>query len=462
MSKILLGFGALVVVYIAWSAFSSESPKRLEIDQNEWWGPNELKGKQDTSIRPFKVQFIEEMIKDLRNRLKNHRPFTPPLEGIAFQYGFNTKAIEPWLKFWAEEYPFKEREAFFNKFPHYKTNIQGLDIHFMRIKPQVPAGVDVVPLIILHGWPGSVREFYEAIPLLTQQQPGYNFAFEVIAPSLPGFGFSDAPVRPGLSTTQMAVIFKNLMTRLGFKKFYIQGGDWGSTTGSAMATLYPEDVLGYHTNMAITQGKQGGFKTMLGAFFPSLVVESHLADRMYPLSDFFAYLMEEFGYFHIQATKPDTVGVALTDSPSGLLAYILEKYSTNTNRNHRKLPDGGLERRFTKTQLIDNLMVYWSTNRITTSIRLYAEDLSTKNRQLEIDDYTTPVPTWAFQAKYEGVYQPPSILKTKYINLLGTTVLEDGGHFLAFELPEIFVKDVFKAVDEFKNWHKNESKNSEL
>ncbi|KPI98606.1 Juvenile hormone epoxide hydrolase [Papilio xuthus] len=191
MSKILLGFGALVVVYIAWSAFSSESPKRLEIDQNEWWGPNELKGKQDTSIRPFKVQFTEEMIKDLRNRLKNHRPFTPPLEGIAFQYGFNTKAIEPWLKFWAEEYPFKEREAFFNKFPHYKTNIQGLDIHFMRIKPQVPAGVDVVPLIILHGWPGSVREFYEAIPLLTQQQPGYNFAFEVIAPSLPGFGFSD-------------------------------------------------------------------------------------------------------------------------------------------------------------------------------------------------------------------------------------------------------------------------------
>ncbi|KPJ00077.1 Juvenile hormone epoxide hydrolase [Papilio xuthus] len=106
----------------------------------------------------------------------------------------------------------------------------------------------------------------------------------------------------------MAVIFKNLMTRLGFKKFYIQGGDWGSTTGSAMATLYPEDVLGYHTNMAITQGKQGGFKTMLGAFFPSLVVESHLADRMYPLSDFFAYFMEEFGYFHIQATKPDTVG----------------------------------------------------------------------------------------------------------------------------------------------------------
>ncbi|XP_013165412.1 PREDICTED: juvenile hormone epoxide hydrolase-like [Papilio xuthus] len=458
MSRILIGLVALVVVYIAWSAFSSESPKLPQFDTEEWWGPNELKGKQDTSIRPFQIKFTDEMIKDLRSRLKNHRPLIPPLEGIAFEYGFNSKAIEPWLKYWAEEYPFKEREAFLNQFPQYKTNIQGLDIHFIRVKPQVPAGVEILPLLILHGWPGSVREFYEVIPLLTKQQPGYNFAFEVIAPSLPGFGFSQGAVRPGLAPPQVSVIFRNLMHRLGFKKFYVQGGDWGSIVSAALVTLFPEDVLGQHTNMPVVQSKQATLKTILGAYIPSLVVESHLAERMYPLSDFFAFLMEEFGYYHLQATKPDSVGTALTDSPSGLLAYILEKFSVWTRRDHRHKPDGGLEFRFSKAQLIDNLMMYWASNCITTSMRLYSEEMSRKNQQLEIGEFPSPVPTWALQAKNEAMYQPPSILKLKFPNLVGTSVMDDGGHFFALELPQVFVKDVFKAVDAFRNWHKKTAK----
>ncbi|KPJ20659.1 Juvenile hormone epoxide hydrolase, partial [Papilio xuthus] len=117
----------------------------------------------------------------------------------------------------------------------------------------VPAGVEIVPLLLLHGWPGSVREFYEAIPILTKQQPGYNFAFELVVPSLPGYGFSDAPVRPGVAPGQIAVIFKNLMSRLGFKKFYIQGGDWGSAVASALTVLYPEDILGHHNNFAMAR-----------------------------------------------------------------------------------------------------------------------------------------------------------------------------------------------------------------
>ncbi|XP_013165349.1 PREDICTED: juvenile hormone epoxide hydrolase-like [Papilio xuthus] len=461
MAKILLGLFVIVVTYICWSALSSGSSQPPKLDPEEWWGPKELKGKQDTSIRPFQVKFTDEMIKDLRSRLKNHRQLVPPLEGVAFEYGFNSKAIEPWLKYWAEEYPFKEREAFLNKYPHFKTNIQGLDIHFVRVKPQVPAGVEIVPLLLLHGWPGSVREFYEAIPILTKQQPGYNFAFELVVPSLPGYGFSDAPVRPGVAPGQIAVIFKNLMSRLGFKKFYIQGGDWGSAVASALTVLYPEDILGHHNNFAMARNKQAAFKTILGAFIPSLVVESHLASRLYPLSSMFAYLLEETGYAHIQATKPDTVGVSLTDSPSGLLAYILEKFSTWTNLENKLKPDGGLELRFTKEQLIDNLMIYWTTNCITTSMRLYAEETSNKNRQLSLDSHTTTVPTWAFQTKSEMIYQPPSILKTKYLNFLGATVLEDGGHFLALELPQIYANDVFKAVNIFKNWHK-EIKNTEL
>ncbi|CAH2098059.1 unnamed protein product [Euphydryas editha] len=444
-----------IATWFSLPSFFPEPPPQL--DSNEWWGPNDLKGKVDASIKPFQVKFTDEMIKDLKTRLQNKRQLVPPLEGVGFEYGFNTKQIDAWVKYWSEEYKFAEREKFFNKFPQYKTNIQGLDIHFIRVKPQVKPGVTVVPILLMHGWPGSVREFYEAIPLLTKQASGYDFAFEVVVPSLPGYGFSDAAIRPGLGVAQIAVIFKNLMNRLGHKKFYIQGGDWGSAIGSSMATLFQNDILGFHSNMLFIQNDYSLFRTILGAFFPSLIVDSHLADRMYPLSKYFAYLMEEFGYLHIQATKPDTVGVALSDSPSGLLSYILEKFSSWTRFENRALGDGGLSSRFSKDQLLDNLMVYWTTNSITTSMRLYAETMSNKHRALGIDRVYTSVPAWALQAKNELFYQPPNILKLKYQNLQGVTVLDEGGHFIAFEMPQVFADDVFKAIKVFRDWHKTKT-----
>ncbi|XP_049881303.1 juvenile hormone epoxide hydrolase-like [Pectinophora gossypiella] len=459
MGKLLLVFLAVGVgAAIWWSCKCCHPPKPPHINPDEWWGPNQLKGKADASIKPFQVKFDEAMVKDLKARLKNHRPFVPPLEGAAFEYGFNSKQLDGWLTYWADKYPFEAREKFMNQFPQFKTNIQGLDIHFIRVKPQVPAGVKVLPLILMHGWPGSVREFYEAIPLLTKPRDGYNFAFEVVVPSLPGYGFSDGAVRPGLGATQVAVVMRNLMHRLGFKKFYVQGGDWGAAIASAMATVFPDEILGHHSNMLVTQHKCATLKTIIGAWFPSLIVEPHLADRMYPLSSFFAYLMEEFGYMHIQATKPDTVGVGLTDSPSGLLAYILEKFSTWTVREHKSLPDGGLTKKFSKDQLIDNLMVYWTSNSITTSMRLYAETMSKKHRENDLENIPTPVPTWAIQAKYEVMYQPAGLLKHKYTNLLNTTVVDDGGHFFAFEMPKVFAEDVFKAVKSFIEFNEKKPK----
>ncbi|CAH0714810.1 unnamed protein product, partial [Brenthis ino] len=453
----LLGFTVLISILgvAAWMALPVLFPKPPpQLDLNEWWGPQELKGKQDTSIKPFQVKFSDEMIKDLKARLKNHRELVPPLESVGFEYGFNSKQMDSWVKYWSEEYKFVEREKFFNKYPQFKTNIQGLDIHFIRVKPQVPSGVQVVPLLLMHGWPGSVREFYEAIPLLTKQTQSHDFVFEVIVPSLPGYGFSDAAVRPGLGVAQVGVIFRNLMKKLGHKKYYIQGGDWGAAIAGNMVTLFPSEILGYHSNFLHIRNGCSQVKQFIGSIFPSLVVESHLADRMYPLSKLFSYFMEEFGYMHLQATKPDTVGVALTDSPVGLLAYILEKFSTWTRIEHKTLPDGGLTFAFTKEQLIDNLMVYWSTNSITTSMRLYAETLSNAHRALNLDSYPTLVPTWALQAKHELVYQPPNILRSRFSNLLGVTVLDDGGHFIAFEKPKVFVEDVFKAVKSFREWHK--------
>ncbi|XP_063394557.1 juvenile hormone epoxide hydrolase-like [Cydia fagiglandana] len=437
--------------------FLKKPPPVPEVDLNAWWGPTELKGKQDTSIRPFKVTFSESMIKDLRERLNNHRKWTPPLENVGLQYGFNSKQLDSWISYWSERYNFQERERFFNKFPHYKTNIQGLDIHFIRVKPQVPAGVEVVPVLLMHGWPGSVREFYEALPLLTAVSKDRDFAIEAIVPSLPGYGFSDGAIRPGLGAVEVSVVFRNLMQRLGFKKFYAQGGDWGSAVGTSMATLFQDEVLGWHTNFAMVQSPYAMVQMLLGSVLPSLVVEPHLVERLYPLGKTFSSLMEESGYMHIQATKPDTVGVALSDSPSGLMAYILEKFSTGTNPNRKSRADGGLEERFTRDQLIDNLMVYWCTNSITTSVRLYAESFGTGFRRT-LDKIPTFVPTWILQARHEIMYQPPTILKEKFPNTVGVTVLQDGGHFIAFEMPETLAADVLKAISAFRKLDRSKLK----
>ncbi|KAJ8708584.1 hypothetical protein PYW08_009966 [Mythimna loreyi] len=349
-----------------------------------WWGPLYSKYHNDTSIRPFEVHFDEEMINDLRYRLKTHRPFTPPLEGVGFEYGVNTDHLHGWVDYWADQYPFKQQEKFLNQYPQFKTNIQGLDIHFLWVKPHVPPTVEVVPLLLMHGWPGSMRELFGLLPLLTAWSMHRDFAIQVIAPSLPGFGFSDAAVRPGLGATEMAVVLRNLMHRLGFKKFYVQGGDWGSSIGINIVTLYPKEVLGFHTNLPLSMSPLAAAIWVLGSVYPPLVVEPRLANRMYPILDHLYWLTREMGYFHLQATKPDTIGVAMSDSPSGLLAYLLQMFSSGTRRKFYYRSDGGLDDVFTRDQLIDNIMIYWITNSFTTSSRIYAETTNLRNYNMAV------------------------------------------------------------------------------
>ncbi|KAM3958033.1 juvenile hormone epoxide hydrolase-like [Aphomia sociella] len=463
MAKAIFLIPLLVTIgFPIYYLFLKSPPPLPELDYNAWWGPENLKEKQDTSIKNFKIKFSEVMINDLKTRLKNRPSFTPPLEGIAFEYGFNSDIVEGWLTYWAEKYPFKERENFLNQFPQFKTNIQGLNIHFLRITPTVPKNVEVVPMLLVHGWPGSVREFYEAIPLLTAVSKDRDFALELIVPSVPGYGFSDAAVRPGLSAADVAVVFRNLMHRLGYKKYYIQGGDWGAIICANLATFFPDEVLGLHTNMPFSMTPAATIFSIIGSLYPPLVVESQYADRMYPLSNFYANLLEELGYMHIQSTKPDTVGVALTDSPSGLLAYILEKFSSWTRMDHRSKKDGGLEYRFTKEQLIDNLMFYWASKSITTSMRLYSETFNKRYMSMNIDQIPTPVPTWAVEAMHDLGFQPAWIIKRRFPNLLNVNILDDGGHFLALELPELFSKDVLKAIAAFRKFHSQNKSKTEL
>ncbi|CAH1130360.1 unnamed protein product [Ceutorhynchus assimilis] len=429
-------------------------PVEVDFDSDKYWGPGEQPFKLDESIRKFEIDVPDTVIQDLKQRLSNMRPLTPPLEGIQQQYGINSNLLKEILEFWRTKYNWTERQEYLNKYPQYKTNIQGLDIHFLHVKPQnVPKTKKILPLMILHGWPGSVREFYEIIPHLTTQSDDRDFVFEVIAPHIPGYGFSQAAAKPGLGANQIAVIMNNLMQRLGFKQYYCQGGDFGAIILQSLTILYPNNVLGYHTNMAYVSTPLANIKTALGMLYPGWIVRKDHQDRVYPLWDKFMHRIRETGYLHLQATKPDTLGVGVGDSPAGLAAYILEKFTTGTNIQWQTREDGGLLEKFTYTNLLDNVMIYWISNSATTSFRLYAESFSTAHTGQNVLRQPIKVPTAVARFRWD-FYVADGLLGEIYPNNLQLSDF-DGGHFAAFEVPEVLAQDIFNAVEKFLVYQSN-------
>ncbi|XP_066600439.1 juvenile hormone epoxide hydrolase 1-like [Prorops nasuta] len=422
-----------------------------------FWGPESNK-KASHEIRPFKINAPPKLIEDLKQQLENVRPFVPPLEGTNWTYGISSKYLSTVLNYWRTQYNWSERQKLLNKYPQFKTNIQGLDIHFYHVKPQVPKDrkVKILPLLLLHGWPGSVVEFQKIIPMLTTAPADKNFVFEVIVPSLPGYGFSDGAVRPGLGASQIAVVMKNLMLRLGHEKFYLQGGDWGSIIVANLAALFPDHVIGVHSNMCFVNNACNFFWHVVGSIYPRLVVSQEYEYYLYPMSKHFSLLLEESGYFHIQATKPDTIGTALTASPVGLAAYILEKFSTWTNSEYKHREDGGLLEKFTLDELLDNVMIYYVSNSITTSVRLYAEHFSKANRALGIDNLPVHVPYACAIFPESELKQPESFLEKRFPKLIQATRVARGGHFAAFEEPTILSDDVFLFVEKVERQLKEE------
>lgn len=248
----------------------------------------------------------------------------------------------------------------------------------------------------------------------------------------------------------MAIVLRNMMLRLGINKFLVQGGDWGSIIGANMAALFPDNVLGYHSNMCGSMGPVGAMKQVMASFFPSLFFEKEHSAFYKPLSKLFADLMEEMGYMHIQATKPDTIGTALLDNPVGLAAYILEKFSTWTNPEYKKLSDGGLTKRFSLDALLDNVMIYYTTNSITTSQRLYAEQFSAAQMSLQMDRVGVTVPTGCARFLHDLMHSTDSQLKDKFLNLVQSTHHKEGGHFAAMEVPKVLYQDFIEFVAKLK------------
>lgn len=307
----------------------------------------------------------------------------------------------------------------------------------------------VVPLLLLHGWPGSVREFYDIIPKLNKADALKNdVVFEVIAPSLPGYGWSQGAFKTGFGPVEMSIVLRNLMIRLGHERFLIQGGDWGSVLGSSIATIFPANVIGYHSNMCFTNSPLHNLKTMIASLRPSSFVDEKHVHFHYPRSDRLIYLITETGYFHIQCTKPDTIGIALSDNPVGLLAYMFEKFSTWTKVEYRQLPMGGWEK-FTnewRDAILDNIMIYYLTDSIVTSQRLYSEAFTFQQMAHGLDQVQTTVPTGCARFLHDLDHVMDWSLRDKYVNLVHSTYHNDGGHFAALEKPQVLYEDFVQFV----------------
>lgn len=249
-----------------------------------------------------------------------------------------------------------------------------------------------------------------------------------------------------MGPAEMSVVFRNLMNRLGYKKFIVQGGDWGSMIGSNLATLFPENVIGYHSNMCNAMTPLGNIKQTIASLYPKMFMDEEHVEFIFPFFPKMKTLIVESGYMHLQATKPDTIGVALSNNPIGLAAYILEKFSTWTDPNLRSLVDGGFSKYYTLDQLIDNLMFYYLPNAILTSQRLYSEALDTHTFAYQLDRVPVTVPVGCARFKYDLMHAMDWVLKDKYPNLVHSTHHQDGGHFIAFQLPDVLLKDFMQFV----------------
>ncbi|KAH9400601.1 epoxide hydrolase [Tyrophagus putrescentiae] len=404
----------------------------------------------DPSIRPFTVEADQAVLDDLQRRLAEAK-IADSIEGTNFRYGFNSKVLTDIVHYWRHSFNWKQQQQVLNTFPQYQTEIEGLNVHFVHVRPEKPSGV-VLPLLVIHGWPGSVYEYYKAFPMLTDCNTG-GLAFEVIAPSIPGYGFSEAPHKEGFNVIAAARVFVKLMLRLGFTRFFVHGGDWGSAISRTIAQLYPENVRGVHTTLHMANNEPQGLdilRFMAAKYLPMVMFRNRDSERVMfnELEASRSNWYLESGYMHIQSTKPDTVGAALTDSPVGLLAYILEKFSSWTNFNNVYKADGGLGS-WPLDDLITNVMIYWLSNNVTSSLRFYRENLcpgsgALSKYSLSAAKVSASVPAAYAVVPNEIFRAPRFVVEMTYDNLVQYSELPRGGHFAAFEEPELIVEDLKK------------------
>jgi pimeloyl-ACP methyl ester carboxylesterase len=371
-------------------------------------------------IERFEISVDDTVLDDLRARLAQTR-FPDQIEGTEWEYGIPVDYLRELVQYWRDTYEWRAQEARLNELAHFRTSIDGQSIHFIHARS---AQSDAFPLLLLHGWPGSVVEFLDVVPRLTEPEAHGGSAadaFDVIAPSLPGYGFSEHTHTRGWDVSRMARAFVELMRRLGCTRYGAQGGDWGAQVAASIGAVDPEHCTGIHLNMAIADRPED----------PVSLTEEENAD----LAVTAHFRREESGYALEQGTKPQTLGAALNDSPAGLLAWIVEKFRTWSDC------DGHPENVFTRDQLITNAMTYWVTQNITSSMRLYWEVRHPGSDAGASE--LVGVPTGIARFPKEPICLPRAWIERRF-NVTYWAEMPRGGHFAAMEQPDLFVEDVRK------------------
>ena len=375
----------------------------------------------DDAIAPFTIDVPDAVLEDLRERLARAR-YPDELEGAGWTYGANLAYLRELVDYWRDDFDWREQERRLNRFEQFKTNIDGLDVHFIHRRSADP---DAFPLLIVHGWPGSFVEFHKIIePLADPAGHGGQAAdaFHLVIPSIPGYGFSDKPREAGYDPQRMAEIFAQLMARLGYARYGAQGGDYGSLISRILGRIDAGHVAGIHLNLCTTGPPPG-------VADPTAGVSAAELEKMRERQAF--WTDDERGYSAIQGTKPQTIGYVLNDSPVGLAAWIVEKFRAWSDVN------GDVESKFTKDELLTNVTVYWVTETPTSAARLYYELRHSRRPAAG----RVEVPTGCAAFPKEISFTPRRWLEAAY-NLTHFTIMPRGGHFAALEEPELLIDDV--------------------
>lgn len=411
---------ALVSNLLTANAFSASTDQSPAMSKPATPEPGSRYAANAAAIQPYTIAIDDTDLEDLHARLALTR-LPEQLPGTSWRYGTERSYLEELLAYWRDDFDWRAQEARLNQFDHFMTQVDDLDIHFIHERA---TSEDAIPLLLVHGWPGSVSEFLGILPELTApDNPGD--AFHVVAPSLPGFGFSGKPTEPGYSPERMALILAELMASLGYERYALAGGDWGAIINRHLANHYPERLIGLHSNMILAPAPEDQDQR-------AQVTEAEAAARQARG----AYMQNEVAYQQIQGTKPQTLGYGLNDSPAGLAAWIVEKFHGWTDMPQGA--DGDLDDYFSKDDLLTNISIYWFTETITSSARIYYEN---RNAPTEKPMGYIDVPTGAAIFPAEIFITPRAWAEAAY-DLRHWTVMPAGGHFAALEQPELYVNDL--------------------
>jgi pimeloyl-ACP methyl ester carboxylesterase len=381
-------------------------------------------------IEPFKINVAKEILDDLRNRLERTR-WPDEVDGSGWRYGANLAYIKELADYWLTKFDWRTQERQINSFANYQARVDGLRVHFIHEHGRSP---NPIPLLITHGWPSSFVEMLKIIPLLTDPaNHGGNptDSFDVIVPSVPGYGFSERPLQAGMTRWRVAEIWAKLMDGLGYQRYGLQANDIGAVISGWLTLDQPDKVIGLHTMMP----------TFPPPSFDETQPPMTEAEKAFQ-AVVSAWDQDEGGYNAIQTTRPQTLAYGLNDSPVGLLAWIVEKWRAWTD------PNGNLEDYFSKDELLTNVMIYWVTETANSSARSYYER-SHDTRSLKPEEKIR-VPAGVALSMETVQRAPRAWVERRYADIRHWTEFPSGGHFLAAENPEMLAADIREFFRQFR------------